>query len=504
MDGIGRTCLGCQAELGPHARFCAKVRAAGGTAVPGPRPAARSPAAPCPAIRCPGQATDLGSPSWRRRPRHRRPPAGTSRPRRRPPSPTGPTRHRSRRRGPRPCPVLRRPVPCRHTHCPLASGRPTSQGSASSRPRTRKASGPSSPRCNRRQGRRRGRRPGRRASRPGVMAGADPARPLALWVILLALLVGGGVAGVLIAHPFSHARPPRGREHRPAARHARRVVSGTGGSTSAASPAASGTGSTATSATASPSATAVTEQQAATSVASMLSQSVSDRAAISNAATDVGDCGPKPGVGPQGLRRRRQLTASRCSSSLTAMPGRAALPPALRQRPHQGVAGVDHRGPGLRQVGERRVHPGLRPQRHDRPRIPGHHHAEPAGDAVQDGLRQPSGTRSPPSTASPSTSRGSCSSGGSIHSGSTGSSRQRIAVQTRADRPLIVSMPYCSVGLPVVKHGDQVVAAVAGDPADAVDLPVGVRGVERQPAVLQRHRHPGGDAAGDPPALAGE
>ena len=45
--------------------------------------------------------------------------------------------------------------------------------------------------------------------------------------------------------------------------------------------------------------------------------------------------------------------------------------------------------------------------------------------------------------------------------------------------------------------------AVAGDPAGGVDLPVGGGRVQRQPAVLQRDRHPGGDAAGYAPPLGG-
>jgi hypothetical protein len=127
------------------------------------------------------------------------------------------------------------------------------------------------------------------------------------------LLGGGGAAALLIAHPFSH----------PALR---QTASGGTRPTATTGPAtASGTASPAASPTAS---SAVTEKQAATSVATMLSQSVSDRAAIINAATDVGSCGPNlaadPKVFDDAASSRQSLLAR-----LTAMPGRAALPAAL-------------------------------------------------------------------------------------------------------------------------------------------------------------------------------
>jgi hypothetical protein len=146
---------------------------------------------------------------------------------------------------------------------------------------------------------------------------------LALWIILLVLLVGGGVAGLLIAHPFSRPaiRETASTGTKPAA-----PGGSPAGSASSATPAAPGTGSA--SPAASPSAPAVTEQQAAASVDSMLSQSVSDRAAIGNAATDVGNCGPNlsadPKVFDDAASSRKSLLAR-----LTAMPGRAALPATL-------------------------------------------------------------------------------------------------------------------------------------------------------------------------------
>jgi hypothetical protein len=143
---------------------------------------------------------------------------------------------------------------------------------------------------------------------------------LTLWVILLVLLVGGGVAGLLIAHPFSHPalRTTASTGSRPAT---------PGGSAAGGAVPASPAVSTAP-ATRSASAPAVTEQQAATSVDTMLSQSVSDRAAIISAAGDVGDCGPSlssdPKVFDDAASSRKSLLAR-----LTAMPGRAALPPPL-------------------------------------------------------------------------------------------------------------------------------------------------------------------------------
>ena len=72
----------------------------------------------------------------------------------------------------------------------------------------------------------------------------------------------------------------------------------------------------------------MTEQQAATSLDTMLSQSVSDRAAIISAANDVSDCGPNlnsdPKVFDDAASSRQSLLAR-----FTAMPGRAALPAAL-------------------------------------------------------------------------------------------------------------------------------------------------------------------------------
>jgi hypothetical protein len=140
------------------------------------------------------------------------------------------------------------------------------------------------------------------------------------------LLVGGGVAGVLIAHPFGHRalRETAGSGTRSAAPGGPAASTGSTG----ASPASSAVSGGESTPAASSSAPAVTEQQAATSVAGMLSQSVSDRAAIGSAAADVGACGPNlnsdPKVFDDAANSRQSLLAR-----LSTMPGRAALPSAL-------------------------------------------------------------------------------------------------------------------------------------------------------------------------------
>jgi hypothetical protein len=289
MDGIGRTCLGCQAELGPQARFCGKCG----------RPAAAPPA-----------------PGWNE-------PTATQTafPDRPYQAPLPPTRPQAL-----PGPLPTRPVPSRPLPAPE---RPAyEQGFREQTPQNPQGFGSFQPAVQPAPGPPPGPPPGAPHRPPRRPGGRRPGSSLALWGILLALVVGGGVAGVLIAHPFSKPDLREAASTGPRTGTPGGSSAGTGGGTSAASPAASGTGSTATSATASPSATTVTEQQAATSVASMLSQSVTDRASISNAASDVGDCGPSLAsdakVFDDAASSRESLL-----SSLTAMPGRAALPPAL-------------------------------------------------------------------------------------------------------------------------------------------------------------------------------
>lgn len=147
--------------------------------------------------------------------------------------------------------------------------------------------------------------------------------PLALWIILLVILLGGGAAaGLLIAHPFSHP------SLRQAASTGAQPTTSAGTGSAPASPAASGATSPAASPAASTSVPAVTEQQAATNVAAMLHQSVSDRSAINQAYDSVLACGPQrtsaPAVFTNAANSRQKLLAG-----LGTMPGRAALPPAM-------------------------------------------------------------------------------------------------------------------------------------------------------------------------------
>jgi hypothetical protein len=140
-----------------------------------------------------------------------------------------------------------------------------------------------------------------------------------MWVILLVILLGGGAAAaLLIAHPFSHqalsATASSGTSPTASRAGTASASAAASGATSPASPSAS--------------ASAVTEQQAAGSVAAMLSQSVSDRAAIVSASSDVASCGPALAsdarVFDDAASSRQSLLAR-----LTALPGRVTLPPAL-------------------------------------------------------------------------------------------------------------------------------------------------------------------------------
>ena len=72
-------------------------------------------------------------------------------------------------------------------------------------------------------------------------------------------------------------------------------------------------------------ATQVTEQQAAQTLAGMLSQSVSDRAAIVQAVADVKNCGPSLSQDPQ-VFERAASSRQTLLAGLAAMPGTSALP----------------------------------------------------------------------------------------------------------------------------------------------------------------------------------
>ena len=149
--------------------------------------------------------------------------------------------------------------------------------------------------------------------------------PAVLWIVLLVIVLGGGAAGLLIAHPFSH---PSTRQ---SASSSAKATASAGAGSALASPAASAAASPAGSSGssgASTSASAVAEQQAAANVAAMLQRSVSDRAAIKTAYNEVLACDPKMTSASQvftsAATSRQQLL-----TSLGTMSGRAALPPAL-------------------------------------------------------------------------------------------------------------------------------------------------------------------------------
>jgi hypothetical protein len=135
-----------------------------------------------------------------------------------------------------------------------------------------------------------------------------------LWVVLSVLVIAVAVA-VLLTHPFSQSSgsPP--------------ASAGTNSARPARTASAAGTAS-APARTSSPPAAAATEKQAATSVASLLGKSVSDRAAISGAAADIDRCGPRLAADPQvfddAVSSRKALLAS-----LSALPGRSTLPASL-------------------------------------------------------------------------------------------------------------------------------------------------------------------------------
>lgn len=310
MDGTGRACLVCQAELGPNARFCRRCGQPAGIAAPdGPVPGDPVPGSLVPGEPGPGPG---GGPGFT----IVTPPA---------PAPLSPGFGTPAAAGWGE-PTLTQPAvppqPWQAPHPPQPHPAPSYAPPAYQR--TAYQQGPADPQAF---------EPFRPYQPAVPTAGSPPAgpprqpprrhdrdrsgTPLALWIIVLVILLGGGTAAaLLIAHPFRHQTL--------------RETASTGTRPTAATRAAtaSGTASPAASPTASSPAQAVTEQQAATSIATMLSQSVSDRAAIISAASDVGSCGPNlaadPKVFDDAASSRQSLLAS-----LTAMPGRATLPPAL-------------------------------------------------------------------------------------------------------------------------------------------------------------------------------
>jgi hypothetical protein len=164
---------------------------------------------------------------------------------------------------------------------------------------------------------------------PGPAGGRQPRWPVVAGIILAAALLGGGAGGyILIAHPFSHtpstANNVANSSQLPA-------TSPSGGqapaSTGPASPAAAPAGPATPAATPTPAPTPA-QQQAATALAGLLTQSVSDRSAINQAYNDVSGCGPLLGQDQQTFQ---QAASSRQSliTQLSSLPGAQSLPAAM-------------------------------------------------------------------------------------------------------------------------------------------------------------------------------
>jgi hypothetical protein len=336
MDGTSRTCRACQTALRPEARFCPKCGQWTGSAPPGPAPGGLEPdprGGPGSTITAPPAATppaaDWNAPTATQTAYPARPYQAPLPPPTRSQSPYPPQPSTSQ-------PSPRQPAPAQ-SYPPAYQQRPYDQRPYDQQPYEQPAYDAQGFEPFRRYEQPAGPPPGPPRRTPGRHDRPRSGWPVAVWIILLVFVLGGGAAAViLLKHPFSH----------PALREAASTGTGsaaptgpsggaTPGGTASASPAAPGSGTASPAATASASAgaastaaAAVTEQQAATNVASMLSQSGSDRSAIINAANDVAACGPNltsdPGIFDNAASSRKALLAS-----LATMPGGASLPPAL-------------------------------------------------------------------------------------------------------------------------------------------------------------------------------
>jgi hypothetical protein len=304
MDAMSGRCLACQADLRPDARFCPRCGQRAVAATPAPpqpptitglaSPAMQEPR-PAPATRgdwddwytitSPGQAPP--PPSYQPQPYQIPPPARQQQP------------YPPRELPPGSVPLQRQPNQ-RHPN--------------QRQPFQPPPGGP----------------PGYEPWRP-YQPGPPPAGPprgsrrsnsnAGLWTILLLLLAGAGAGVVLLlAHPFGNHNQRQTASTGTASASHKAHASGSAKATPGSTASGSGTSSTV--------ATSAAEQRAASSVASMLSQSASDRTAIIGAATDIGNCGPNLNADPKVFD---DAAASRQTmlASLTAMPGRNTLPPAL-------------------------------------------------------------------------------------------------------------------------------------------------------------------------------
>ncbi len=148
-------------------------------------------------------------------------------------------------------------------------------------------------------------------------------------------MVAAVVAFLFLLHPFSHHQTINDAANSTgttASASAASASSPAAPASAIVSPAQSASAAASVSVSASASASVasrpVTEQQAASTVGGMLTSSGSDRTAIDNAYNDVDSCGPNldsdAAVFTRAASSRRAMLAS-----LSAMPNRSALPPAL-------------------------------------------------------------------------------------------------------------------------------------------------------------------------------
>ena len=137
---------------------------------------------------------------------------------------------------------------------------------------------------------------------------------MGLLTVLLPAAVAAGVAFFLLGP--SHAANPS----------ASTTATGAGNQGTAQASAASPSVSTSPS----PSPTQVSEQEAASNLAGLLSQSVKDRSSITAAVNDVSSCGPTLSQDPQTLQNAA-TSRQRLLSQLAGLSGRSALPAAMLQ-----------------------------------------------------------------------------------------------------------------------------------------------------------------------------
>jgi hypothetical protein len=133
---------------------------------------------------------------------------------------------------------------------------------------------------------------------------------------VVALLAAGGAATAFIVQPFHHSQAAAGTPRTSPAAQRQSL------SASAAATPSSATAITPSSATATPSSPSA--QQAAASLAGLLTQSVADRSSTVNAVNSVNKCGPTLSQDPQ-ILESAAAARQRLLSQLASLPGRSAL-----------------------------------------------------------------------------------------------------------------------------------------------------------------------------------